>query len=54
MQDIKAGDDVMLHGKIKEIIISAKETIYRVIINEKDPPNSFSNEVLVRLKDIAE
>ena len=54
MQEIKVGDDVMLHGKVKEIIISAKQTLYRIIINEKDPPNSFSNEVIVRSRDIVE
>lgn len=52
MSEIKVGDDVMLHGKVKEIIIGEKETLYRIIINEKDPPNSFTNEVLVRPRDI--
>ena len=54
MQEIKVGQDVMLHGKVKEIIINEKETLYRIIINEINPPNQFSNEVLVRPKDIVE
>ena len=54
INDINAGDDVTLHGKVKEIIISEKETLYRIIINRIDPPNTFSNEVLIRRKDIVE
>ncbi len=53
-KQVKVGDDVMLHGKIKEIIINEKETLYRIIISEINPPNSFCNEVLVRGKDIVE
>ena len=54
MQEIKIGDSVSINGKVKEIIISAKETLYKIIINEKDAPNSMYNEVIVRPQDIVE
>lgn len=52
--DTKIFDKVTLQGKITEIIYTEKEVLYKVIINEKDPPNSFLNEILIRGKDIIE
>jgi len=54
MIEVKVGADVMIHGRVKEIIIGEKETLYKIIINKIDPPNSCYNEVLVRPKDIVE
>jgi len=54
MPEIKAGQNVMLRGKVKEIIIGEKETLYRIRIYDKNIPNFMANEVLVRPKDIIE
>lgn len=52
----KIGDDVTLHGKVKEIIINQKEEmIYRVKIHlEGKEVNTFTDDVLVRPEDIVE
>lgn len=52
MAEIKIGDSVKISGKVTEIVINEKGTLYRVKIYEEEIPNSWCNDVLVREKDI--
>ncbi len=49
----KIGETVTIEGKIKEIIISEKETTYKLRIYESavDAPSLIYNEVIVREED---
>lgn len=55
MSEIKIGQDVMLHGKIIEIIISEKETLYKVEVYPfNEAPNLMFAAVIMRAEDIVD
>jgi len=47
MMDKKPGLEVLVRGKIKEIILSERGIAYRIIFNEDNATASFLNEIIV-------